>query len=242
MPMGSNDLFHFGHARSLEQAKKSKAGSSASSSAEVRMPELLTLEDFKNKELDPNSTPLEALAFVLEVALQKLKKSKQAVKKRRRRDNSNALPPSLSKEFKERIKEKCGKSWPHQFTHFYEKKLFKSDISKHLSRITMALKGMKSIPFLKKEEVTDLREGRAIEVPVIYKPIDGTLAELTITLKQWDLHKNAKCTKKISTQYVLNGGWYTIATEGEFKVKQTVDVWAFRDPKDKLCMAVTRRE
>ncbi|KAI9107168.1 hypothetical protein K1719_021777 [Acacia pycnantha] len=45
----------------------------------MRMPNLLTLEDSKDKELDPKSTPLEVLAFVGEVALQKLEESKQTV-------------------------------------------------------------------------------------------------------------------------------------------------------------------
>ncbi|KAI9072019.1 hypothetical protein K1719_046017 [Acacia pycnantha] len=43
------------------------------------MPNLLTLEDLEDKELDPNSTPLKVLAFVAEVALQKLEERKQTV-------------------------------------------------------------------------------------------------------------------------------------------------------------------
>ncbi|KAI9072021.1 hypothetical protein K1719_046019 [Acacia pycnantha] len=41
-----------------------KQGPQPPSCSKMRMPDLLTLEDFKDKELDPKSTPLEVLAFV----------------------------------------------------------------------------------------------------------------------------------------------------------------------------------
>ncbi|KAI9070687.1 hypothetical protein K1719_047349 [Acacia pycnantha] len=261
------------------------------------MPDLLTLEDFKDKELDPKSTPLEVLAFVGEVALQKLKESKQTVEanssaeenvesnlskkngkplknkkrksqlindksekkinrldtsneewikqiknKKKRGDNSNALlpPPPLPEEFQTKIIEKCGELWLNQLTHIYHKKLFKTDLNRQHCRISMPLSEMKSFAFLEDEEITLLREGGAIRVPVIHKPMDNPPTELTITFKQWDLHKNDN--KEPNAQYVLNGGWYTIVTEDKFEANQTVDIWAFRDLENKLCLAIVRRE
>ena len=233
------------------------------------MPNLLTLEDFKDKELDPNSSPLEDLAFVAEVALHRKplknkKRKSQLIKdkserkinrleisneqwieqirsKKKRRDNSNVqLPPPLLEEFQTRIIEKCGESWPNQLTHIYPKKLFESDVNKQHSRISMPLSEMKSFAFLEEKEITLLRQGGAIRVPMIHKPMDSPLTKLTITFKQWDLHKNDN--EKSSAQYVLYGGWYTIVIEDKFEANQTVDIWTFRDLENQLFLAIARRE
>ncbi|KAI9107219.1 hypothetical protein K1719_021828 [Acacia pycnantha] len=229
----------------LQKLKESKQTVEANSSAEENVESNLSKKN--GKPLKNKKRKSQLINDKSEKKINRLDTSneewiKQIKNKKKRGDNSNALlpPPPLPEEFQTKIIEKCGELWLNQLTHIYHKKLFKTDLNRQHCRISMPLSEMKSFAFLEDEEITLLREGGAIRVPVIHKPMDNPPTELTITFKQWDLHKNDN--KEPNAQYVLNGGWYTIVTEDKFEANQTVDIWAFRDHENKLCLAIVRRE
>ncbi|KAI9107188.1 hypothetical protein K1719_021797 [Acacia pycnantha] len=216
------------------------------------MPNLLTLEDFKDKELDPNSTPLEVLAFVAEVALQKVEESKQTIEtnssteekvqplknnkrksshkqfttKKKREDSAASVLPE---EFKRRIIKKSGGTWPDQIICIYKNTLSNSDVEKHFSRLAMPLKKMEDVEFLKDKEKALLNQGGAIQVPLTFEGKNSP-SEIKLNFKHWNASK----------QYVLNGGWNEIVKEDKLKKGQTIHVWAFRDTEKKLCMALVK--
>ncbi|XP_028799353.1 B3 domain-containing protein At2g31420-like [Neltuma alba] len=170
--------------------------------------------------------------------------------KKRREDILDA--PPLPEEFEARIIEKCGGTRPNQIIHIYQKTLYGTDVNKQHGRLTMCCNKIESFEFMKDDEITRLRLGGDIKVPLIHKPKEEEeedngvalppLSETTLTFKQWDLHKSDNDPQKISYQYVLNGGWNRIVFEDKLEKGHTIDVWAFRDSEDMLCMALIKRE
>ncbi|XP_054817788.1 uncharacterized protein LOC129317495 [Prosopis cineraria] len=175
-------------------------------------------------------------------------------KKKIKEDSSNNVP-LLPDEFKQKINEKCSRFQPTQIIHVYQKKLYSSDVSKNHGRLTMPLNKIESFEFLEHSEITSLRHRENFKVSVIHKPLRENdddngltsldhplIVETTLTFAQWDLHKNEDDRQNISYQYVLNGGWNKIVFEDKLQKDDIIDVWAFRDIQNKLCMVVVRRE
>ncbi|KAI9071407.1 hypothetical protein K1719_046632 [Acacia pycnantha] len=217
------------------------------------MSNLLTPEDFKGKELDPNSSSsLEVSAFVADDASKKLKarekaeanpstkekaqplknnkrksSHKQFTTKKKREDSAASLLPE---EFKRRIIKKSGRTWPDQIICIYKNTLSSSDVMEIYSRLAMPLKKMEHVEFLKDNEKALLEQKGAIQVPLIFEG-NNSPSEITLNFKHWNSAK----------QYVLNHGWNEIVEKDKLKKGQTIHVWAFRDTEKKLCMALVKQ-
>ncbi|KAI9087164.1 hypothetical protein K1719_030799 [Acacia pycnantha] len=111
-------------------------------------------------------------------------------------------------------------------------------------RVTIPCSQVESFKFLDGEEMTNLRLHRSITVHLIHTPSrNGESLRLTKTLLefgQWDLHKNKKDLKKVSYQYVLKTNWNTIVENDGLKKGDCVQIWAFRDVQNKLCLALVK--
>ncbi|KAI9087243.1 hypothetical protein K1719_030878 [Acacia pycnantha] len=168
---------------------------------------------------------------------------KRKKKKNRRRGNQN--PPtqlaSLSKEFERKIIHEYGGT---RITRVIQKYLTETDVSKGHCRVTIPCSQVESFNFLDGEEMTNLRLGRSITVPFIHTLTENgmslPLSETSLQFRQWDFHRDKNDLQKASYQYVLKTNWNTIVEIDDLRKKDHVQIWAFRDVRNKLCMALVK--
>ncbi|KAI9087192.1 hypothetical protein K1719_030827 [Acacia pycnantha] len=124
--------------------------------------------------------------------------------KNRRRGSQN--PPtqlaSLSKEFERKI---IGEYGGTGIRRVIQKYLTETDVSKGHSRVTIPCSQVESFNFLDGREMTNLRLGRSITVPLIHTPTENgmslPLSETSLEFGQWDLHKDKNDLQKVSYQF-----------------------------------------
>ncbi|XP_054800929.1 B3 domain-containing protein At2g32645-like [Prosopis cineraria] len=148
-------------------------------------------------------------------------------------------PPNLPEEFETKIMGEYGGT---RIIRVIQKSLSSTDVSRGHSRVSIPCSQVESFEFLEDDEMTLLRKGQSITVPLIHKPrrngIPLPLMETSLEFGQWDLHKDKNDIHKVSYQYLLRTNWNTIVSRDELKQRDTVQVWAFRSAQRKLCMAL----
>ncbi|XP_028800962.1 B3 domain-containing protein At1g05920-like [Neltuma alba] len=171
----------------------------------------------------------------------------EAMEMKRKKNNKkqgshqNPPPPYLLKEFERKIIDEYGGT---RITRVIQKSLSSTDVSKGHSRVTIPCSQVESFRFLDDNEMTQLRFGQSITVPLIHTPrrngVALPLIETSMEFGQWDLHKDKNDLQKVSYQYVLRTNWNTIVLRDELQQSDTVQIWAFRDVQNKLCMALIK--
>ncbi|KAI9087182.1 hypothetical protein K1719_030817 [Acacia pycnantha] len=174
--------------------------------------------------------------------IEAMEMKRKKMKNRRKGSQNPPTPlPSLSKEFETKI---IGEYGGTRIIRVIQKYLTETDVSKGHSRVTIPCSQVESFNFLDGGEMTNLRLGRSISVPLIHTPIENgmslPLSETSLEFGQWDLHKDKKDLQKVSYQYVLKTNWNTIVETDDLRKKDHVQIWAFRDVHNQLCMALVK--
>ncbi|KAI9087221.1 hypothetical protein K1719_030856 [Acacia pycnantha] len=168
-------------------------------------------------------------------------KRKNMKKRKRGSQNQPTPPPSLSQEFERKIMSVYGGK---RIIRVIQKCLTETDVNRGHCRVTIPCSQVESFKFLDGEEMTNLRLQRSMTVPLIHTLTENgmsqALSETSLVLGQWDMHKNKKDLKKVSYQYVLQTNWNTIVENDGLKKGDCVQIWAFRDVDNKLCMALVK--
>ncbi|XP_028762302.1 putative B3 domain-containing protein At5g35780 [Neltuma alba] len=244
-------------------AEKFKEEETANGNSTCTKPTLISNESSRADEKIQVQPPLEKSLLVLKHSNSKTKlvdsmkneewvnclTNKKTKREEEEDDDSSTAAASLSslpEEFQREIAVRCGGSEPDRLFRLIRKTLTKTDISKGHGRLTIPCNQIQSFEFLEDDEITLLRQKETIRVPLIHKPkknngvSDPSLTETILKFGQWNLHANKDDPRKVSSQYVLNGGWNNIVSEDRLKQNRTVEVWAFRDIQNRLCMALVQ--
>lgn len=162
---------------------------------------------------------------------------------RKRKSNSNppSLQPSLAEEYETMILNEYNGT---RIIRVIQKCLQATDVSKGHSRVSIPCSQVDSFDFLKKEDMTKLRSGEIITVPLIHKPRENgvalPLSDIPLEFAQWNVHKDKKDPLKVSYQYVLRTNWNKLVLKDELKKGDKIEIWAFRDGHNNLCMALVK--
>ncbi|KAI9087235.1 hypothetical protein K1719_030870 [Acacia pycnantha] len=213
-----------------------------------RHEERLTHEDFIKEGRQKVQSPVKTdtrkrkLEETNEEWIEAMEMKGKNMKNRKRGSQNQPTPlPSLSQEFERKIMSEYGGK---RIIRVIQKRLTKTDVNRGHCRVTIPCSQVESFKFLDGEEMTNLRLQRSIIVPLIHtlsrNGVSPPLTKTSLELGQWDLHKNKKDLKKVSYQYALKTNWNTIVENDGLKKGDCVQIWAFRDVDNKLCMALVK--
>ncbi|KAJ7946643.1 B3 domain-containing protein [Quillaja saponaria] len=142
-------------------------------------------------------------------------------------------PPDLPEEFKSEISKWGGT----EVTLVIQKPLFKTDLQRDHGRVSIPVKQIRE-KFLRDYEEEVLENQQEIDVQLIHRP-EGSgipiIRTTNIILRQWDMKK---LSGKVSTTYVLRTTWNDVAKVNGLKPGDVIQIWSFRNKKEKLCLAL----
>lgn len=132
----------------------------------------------------------------------------------------------LPTEFRARIEQMNGS----KIYLVIQKGLFYSDISDTHARLSIPVNQVVSTEFLTDDEKRGI-EGCKINVKLIEPSLQ--VSELRFT--KWKMPKGGG---KYSYNYALISGWKNVKNKNRLQEGDTVQVWSFRNPEEKLCLAL----
>ncbi|KAF1877474.1 hypothetical protein Lal_00040190 [Lupinus albus] len=138
-------------------------------------------------------------------------------------------PSELPQEFINKINEMNGS----EITLLITKPLFDSDLNGQQNRLSIPLKQIENVNFLREGELEDLEGGKGIEL----KLIQPSLEVINMTLAKWNLHKN---NGRITSSYVLrSSSWKKVTRDNQLRVHDRIQVWSFR-VQEELCITIVK--
>lgn len=134
--------------------------------------------------------------------------------------------PDLPREFRAIIEQMNGS----KIYLVIQKGLFSSDISDTLARLSIPQNQVVSTEFLTDNELINIERCK-----IKVKLIEPSLQVSDLLFTRWKMPKGeGNC----SYNYALISGWKNVKNKNRLQVGDTVQVWSFRTPEDKLCLAL----
>ena len=135
---------------------------------------------------------------------------------------------ALPEELMNRITEMGGT----ELTLIIQKRLFKTDLSKQHSRLSMPLKKLRNADFLREREALALLNGEPMIVPLLLPSM--LLQDIALAL--WDIEQ---ASGRTSSVYLLKKSWNKVVEACQLNKGDIVQVWSFRF-QEKLHMALVK--
>ncbi|CAA7027306.1 unnamed protein product [Microthlaspi erraticum] len=113
------------------------------------------------------------------------------------------------------------------------RKMFKSDIDKGQSRLSLPLNQMANTDFLTEEEATTIHQQSVLKSRkkgASMVLVDPLMNKHDLDLRMWTMGGN--------WNFVFAGGWNNVVAANRFNVHEVYHVWSFRSGGGKLCFAL----
>ncbi|KAE8653732.1 hypothetical protein F3Y22_tig00117056pilonHSYRG00081 [Hibiscus syriacus] len=201
--------------------------------------DFLSLDDFKNIEVDPQWTAFDYLLKTVEVDQEKAAKKrsplgnagesmgKKRERPRQRREEHGrqkrraramvlvppCAPPLLPQSFSQLIEEMGGGN----LVFVIEKKLFYSDVNRQASRLSIPFSQVQSHAFLTESEAQHL-EGKNNTITALL--LEPSMVKTEVNLNKWVMGK--------SSMYVIKTAWNSVVKNNGLKDTTVVRLWSFR--------------